>query len=182
MSECDCQSAGWCSRFTRQMTLREWELCSGKCPRERPCPSDELLAAYRGQWAVEAAPWPLARLWRFRQWLRAKRPKVRRGLRFARALLRHALAGFPRASPADVEFRRSICGPCFWRDREKDECSQCGCNLGGVKLLPNKLKMAGESCPMWNPETRPGQYWGPVPGMTIWVRMWRRLWRKVTGR
>lgn len=112
-----------------------------------------------------------------RAWAKLRK-EIPRWSRFARAVLRHALAGFPRASPADVDFRRSICGPCFWRDKVKDECSQCGCRLGGQKQLIAKLAWAGESCPMYDPVKRPSEYWGAVKGETIF----RRLWRKVTGR
>jgi hypothetical protein len=31
------------------MTLREWELCSGNCPPERPC-SKETSERYRAMW------------------------------------------------------------------------------------------------------------------------------------
>lgn len=101
---------------------------------------------------------------------------ARRLLRFALALARHALAGFPRATDAEVAARDAICGPCCWRNRERDICTRCGCNLGGMKHLPNKKRMAKEQCPLWDPVRRPGEYWGPVPGETIWRRLW--LWLK----
>lgn len=41
---CQCPDPGFCSVRQRHLTRREWELCSGNCPPERPCP-DELRAA-----------------------------------------------------------------------------------------------------------------------------------------
>ena len=38
-----------------------------------------------------------------------------------------------------------------------------------------KLGWARERCPLYDPEKRPGEYWGPVSGVTIWTRLWRRL-------
>lgn len=43
MSECVCSGPGKCPRFSREMTERTWELCSGNCPPERPCPEDVRL-------------------------------------------------------------------------------------------------------------------------------------------
>lgn len=108
---------------------------------------------------------------------RAMRRKTQRLRRFAASAARHVLRGFPRACAADVAARRSVCGPCMWRDRETDTCTQCGCHLGGRKDLIAKLAWAGEKCPLYDPVTKPGEYWGPVQGSTIWRRAFRRVLR-----
>ena len=37
---CVCEAPGFCERFVQPMPGRLWELCSGKCPAERPCPDE----------------------------------------------------------------------------------------------------------------------------------------------
>src|SRR5262245_34249619 len=37
MNPCECPGPGFCNRYQRRMNIRQWELCSGKCPPERPC-------------------------------------------------------------------------------------------------------------------------------------------------
>lgn len=101
--------------------------------------------------------------------------KVIRARRFIIAVSRHIAGGLPTTVSSDVVFRRAICQPCIWRNTNTDECSQCGCNLGGEKKLISKIAWAREQCPLFDPEVRPGEYWGPVQGETIWVRLWRRV-------
>lgn len=112
------------------------------------------------------APLPL-----WKRFTAAARDKWRLLSVFVRALLRHVTAGLPQASPADVAARRAICNPCCWRDKEKDVCTKCGCTLGSEKHLVAKLVWAKERCPMWDPEKRPGEYWGSVRGESIFRRL-----------
>lgn len=93
--------------------------------------------------------------------------RLRRVWTFAKAAVRHTLAGLPRATAEDVAIRRRICHPCIFRDRERDECMQCGCSLGDERKLITKLAWAREQCPM--------EYWRSVPGVTVFFRLYKRL-------
>ena len=154
------------------MLGRLWELCSGKCPPNRKC-STEQSESYRAAWDIAKRSIVVRVRWRLSQYIGAIH--WRRYLRFLQAVLRHVLAGLPRASAADVAARRAICDPCFWRDRKTDTCTQCGCRLGGKKELVAKLSWAGEKCPLYDTAKRPGQYWGAVKGETVFRRLLRLL-------
>src|SRR5204863_206835 len=45
---------GWCERWRLRMGTREWELCSGRCPSERPCDAGQV-AEYRVEFARRSA-------------------------------------------------------------------------------------------------------------------------------
>lgn len=176
---CRCKTAeegARCMRAGVRMVGWLWELCSGNCTAQRPCPGDMSLI-YRALWDSIYGGWYNWIWWRVwwapRQWF--SRTSVKRYLTFAQAALSYVLAGFPCATDAEVTFRRATCDPCFWRDKEKDQCTQCGCHLGGKKELVAKLAWATEQCPLYDPVKRPGEYWGPVKGETLWRRWWRRL-------
>ena len=96
------------------------------------------------------------------------------------ALAQHALNGFPHATAEEQSIRRAVCGPCWRRDKVKDVCTICTCRLGESGILPNKVRWAGEQCPLYDPakHTEPHHLWGPVKGERIWTRWWRRM----TGR
>lgn len=46
---CICPAPGYCERWQRTMTGRVYELCSGRCPPERPC-SGKVSSMYRAMW------------------------------------------------------------------------------------------------------------------------------------
>ena len=168
MSEkCLCDKSGYCPRFKRQMHRRQYEICRGGT-------TDGLPVVLRNRWLALWAGRPL-RGWVLYDRFSATRIRLYRLLRFAQAVLRHVAAGLPRASAAGVAARRAVCEPCFWRDKDKDQCNQCGCHLGGRKELVAKLAWAKERCPLYDPAKRPGEYWGPVPGEALWRRLLRRL-------
>lgn len=52
---CECEGPGPCPRYGRDMSNRLWELCSGRCPPERPCP-DDVRAKYRASWSRGQRP------------------------------------------------------------------------------------------------------------------------------
>ena len=54
--DCHCNQPGWCKTYKREMLGRLYEICSGKCPTERPCPHPDYIAMYKEQWAREADP------------------------------------------------------------------------------------------------------------------------------
>jgi len=108
-------------------------------------------------------------------------PRVRRYLRFGWAFLRHVAANLPHATEEQQAARRAICGPCWRRNKETDECTLCGCRLnsqGGKKKLASKILWAREQCPMWEPEQGRPWGWGPEKGETIW-RRWLRFLRRI---
>ena len=184
VEKCRCDGPNReCRRAGLPMVGRLWEICSGRCPSERPCTISQS-ENYRRYWDSNEqvstnSPHPYhSRIYlRLQLWWRINKAKRRRYLRFLQAVLRHVLAGLPRASAADVEARRRICDPCFWRDKKTDTCTQCGCRLGGKKELVAKLSWAGEKCPLYDVVKRPGQYWGAVKGETVFRRMCQLLSR-----
>lgn len=97
-------------------------------------------------------------------------PRLRRLGRFLLAICRHIIHGLPTASPEDQAARWAICEPCEWRDKEKNSCKQCGCNLQPGQML-SKIRWAGEQCPLLG--NRPGPWWGKVEGEKVWARAWR---------
>lgn len=161
------------------------ETCA-RCPWPNHAPLTEEEAASRQRQmeeatAAAAAFYKVKRKWQWRKRLAELRLKASRWLRFAHALARHTMAGLPHASTADQAARRAICNPCWRRDKDKDECTLCGCSLAGhsgKKNLLSKIAWAREQCPEFDPVKRPGQYWSAVPGENIWVRLWRWLLRK----
>lgn len=154
-----------CRRARTKMIRPLWQLC-------------QRSEAHRELW--DSLQFRLA-------WIRSVVQRIqslpwKRYTRFTQAVLRYILAGLPRATAADVAFRRGKCDPCIWRDRKTDSCNQCGCHLGGKKELLSKLSWATEKCPLYDPVKRPGQYWGPVKGETIWRRGWNKLVSFFLGR
>lgn len=51
---CACAGPGYCPRFQREILGREYEICSGQCPSERPCPPPAEQAAHRRRWQLDA--------------------------------------------------------------------------------------------------------------------------------
>lgn len=172
---CQCPNSGYCERFGRPMTQRTWEICADRCPPENPCLPPNDSESYRKLWegpkgkeiaaAVNYVP-PPPRWW-YRYWT------------FTRALWRHVRHGLPTASPADRAARWAICEPCEYRDRDKNQCRQCGCSLPPGQML-SKIAWAGESCPLLG--KRAGPWWGPVAGEKVWTRAARWLQEKETMR
>ena len=64
-TECQCEreklfapeNGRWCETFKRQMSLRDWEICSLQCPLDRPCFPD-MRDRYQAAWKGEPAPKP----------------------------------------------------------------------------------------------------------------------------
>jgi hypothetical protein len=125
---CQCQGAGDCSILGRSVSLREYELCSGKCPAERPCDD-----GYRLRWIARhhgAAP---------------QSPGMIEKLgHFAEAFLKHAATGFAHVEEAEYQQRLAICEAC--PKLQAGVCTQCGCATAGKVLA--KARWASESCPL----------------------------------
>jgi hypothetical protein len=54
---------------------------------------------------------------------------VSKGISFGKALVSHALAGFPKCSETDYHKRMEICNQCELFNREKQSCLKCGCRM-----------------------------------------------------
>lgn len=67
---------------------------------------------------------------------------------FAKSLLFHVWAGFPKSSQAQINERYAICQQCEMFDSNKSQCLVCGCNLGTQKIFLNKLAWADQECPL----------------------------------
>jgi hypothetical protein len=51
--ECICTEPGMCTRYLRYVSLRNIEICSGKCQRPNfPCPSEENRKKYIQHWTT----------------------------------------------------------------------------------------------------------------------------------
>jgi hypothetical protein len=145
MDDCRCQSEGWCERFGRYMFGREHEICSGKCPPERPCPPEDVraftLATWAQSWGAPVEGGAKA-IQAFRQ------PTLRQRLAsYVEALRRWRKAGKPRRTPEQIAVLRATCHACpYWNDG----CTICGCSdnqwLRGVLGMAKKMKMATEPC------------------------------------
>ena len=75
---------------------------------------------------------------------------------FAMSAARHAVAGMPRATEAQVSERFAICQHCEHFDGKS--CQKCGCPVTRDRLFISKLAWAGEKCPVGK--------WGPVSHLT----------------
>jgi len=156
---CDCIGAGWCERFRRSMTQRDYELCSntcpGGCPRE---PNDS--ASYRDYWAAQTqkdrrheSPEEAA-----------KPPSLTQQLTSAAiAYTRWIVAGCPRPTLEQLTDRLAACNTCphlIGRDGGEKRCGLCGCPINKVAHLfgtverPGKAEMATEVCPDTLPRWR----------------------------
>ena len=185
---CQCPAEGWCPAYKREMLGREYEICSGHCPPERPCPSDSSTNAHKARWTAQVSYWSLLR-WRwlkFSNRLELIKTPLRRLKLFASALLRHVLAGLPHATIEEQAIRRRICTRCSQFDADRDECKACGCKLGaeqGKRKLIRKILWAGEACPLWQESgprpacmpSAPEGGWGPANGVSLFRRIRNRL-------
>src|SRR5262249_46062382 len=136
-----------CTRFGRPMTLREYELCSNRCPAERPCNSEDG-ERLRTHWDAIAADPKLLE----------EKPAIespgllRKGFNFLKAQVEHTLHGRPKASEEEVRVRLEICESCPSElfDPKTRSCkhTSCGCRMD------EKVTYADMECPMkhW-PET-----------------------------
>lgn len=73
-------------------------------------------------------------------------------LNFTKAATKHALAGSPKCTDAQIHQRYEICKGCEFF--QNNICTKCGCNLVREKIYMNKLAWADQSCPIGK--------WGPV--------------------
>lgn len=172
MRDCNCPDPALCRRLRIHISGTLWERWTCQCPPERPC--DEVTCA-KWRLALESSVEKRRPLTPEGHHPDAQRPrwvKVRRLLRFAWAMLKHAAAGWPKIRPEDQAARRAVCLPCTHRDKETDQCTKCRCNTGaGKRHLIEKTAIPGEQCPVYGKEE--GPWWGPVKGETVWARLWR---------
>jgi hypothetical protein len=145
-----------CNRAGIPMVGRMWELCSGKCPAERPCTA-LMSEQYRALWDGKVPPTPTNsgetgklqitvpqakpgtkknKLWKFMGQMYS----------YLEAHARWKLAGSPVPSPEQLAEREAACKSCPYYDVLKDGCKVCGCGLDGGSL-DEKRRMATEMCP-----------------------------------
>lgn len=74
---------------------------------------------------------------------------------FAKAILEHALAGFPMVSQEIYKERLAACGSCSFFEAVEARCFKCGCSM------KEKAWMAEQQCPLEGAEKR----WGAVDGV-----------------
>ena len=68
---------------------------------------------------------------------------------FFKSLWFHIVAGLPKCTQEQINFRFSICkNECEWYNKEDSSCLQCGCNVSEKKIFMNKLAWADQQCPV----------------------------------
>lgn len=71
---------------------------------------------------------------------------------FLKSLFFHVWRGFPKTTQKEIFDRYSICIDCDKFNRNKEECSVCGCSINKKRQFFNKLAWADQECPegKWN--------------------------------
>lgn len=69
-------------------------------------------------------------------------------INFAKSFTNHVKNGSPKSSQKLINTRYDICLVCSSFDKEKDECSVCGCNVNRKKIFMNKLAWQDSKCPL----------------------------------
>lgn len=67
---------------------------------------------------------------------------------FLKSLLFHVQAGLPKSSKAQIQERYSICIACEKYNKERSECTVCGCAISNKSIFLNKLAWADQECPI----------------------------------
>lgn len=150
MGDCHCEGPGWCDTYKQDMPGRFYEVCSGKCPPERPCPPPERVAKYKTKWRRQALWWGFLRV-----------------PHFLLAALRHTLNFCQNVPEAVYRKRVQACltlggdRPCasFRGSAEDPGCGRCGCR--GLKW-----RWASERCPLEPPAW---DVWKPAPVLVFAV-------------
>lgn len=109
-----------------QVGIRFYELCSGKCPPQRPC-RDGISEQIRHKWDLEAAarggnPIELPAQ-------PASPPIAQQVVTFATEYALWVKAGKPRRSLEMIEQIRDICRACDQFNATDGNCNACGCGM-----------------------------------------------------
>lgn len=142
---CSCPDPALCERLGQHVHGRMYELYTGDCPPERPCPPEQS-AAYRRLLDGDAEA------------VKTGRPPPslsQQVMGFTNAMARWVAAGRPRPTAEQLAERQTICRTCVHRVVEGDIelCGLCGCHLAGEPILlgmmerPGKAEMSTEICP-----------------------------------
>jgi hypothetical protein len=79
-------------------------------------------------------------------------PFHKRVFNFAKAAVKHAMAGSPQCTEEEIQTRLEICRQCelFKSYGDGGICSHdnCGCNLKAEQIYLNKLAWADQECPV----------------------------------
>lgn len=62
------------------------------------------------------------------------------------------MSGLPKSTLEEINQRYSICIQCDKFDKQKSQCTICGCNITRKSQFLNKLAWADQECPIgkWN--------------------------------
>jgi hypothetical protein len=66
---------------------------------------------------------------------------------FLKSLFFHIRSGLPKCTQSEILYRYNICIPCDEFDKQKSQCSVCGCNISKKSQFLNKLAWADQECP-----------------------------------
>ena len=122
---------------------REWELCTGNCPPERPCTSEQVIQYQQHYAAIMEDP------------SNEQEPSfLDQVMSFGKAFTKHAVNGFRQVTEEEYQRRLSICTGnetiprCeYYRDEYPGgQCGKCKCGLKG-KIVA-KLRWSSEGCPL----------------------------------
>jgi hypothetical protein len=155
---CKCKTleeGSACKRRCLPMTgERWWELCSGKCPPERPC-NQEDSDAVRAHCDGSRLPAPPPHV-------PTKAELLARFLQAIATEIKWRATGGRGPTVEEKAIRRAHCDACKpHHDPETDSCTYCGCYLEAhlfhLPPIPlGKLDCSCQSCPL--------SLWGAVAG------------------
>lgn len=129
---CQCSEPGHCPVFDKPVMGRWFEHCKGT--------SGVASEKRQNFLAILAGLHPTA----------VKVPNaLEKAANFTGAAVRAFQEGFRKVPPEVEQARRQHCNACSYRDKEKDECTLCGCPLSGQRVLGNKLELATERCALY---------------------------------
>jgi len=171
---CRCSGPGQCERAHRKMSQRDYELCSGNCPPERPCTPETSVAMRRlwdtgppVQYREPVVPINMASEGSVR--IEIQEPGLaQKMVNFKSAYQKWVEAGKPLTPPEERARRWAICEACEFRDKQKNTCKWCGCPLEAAGFFasmlgaPAKIDMATEGCPALDVDGKPAPRWLPL--------------------
>lgn len=67
---------------------------------------------------------------------------------FLKSFWFHIYNRFPKSTQKEINYRYNICINCDSYNKNKSECSECGCNINNKKIFMNKLAWADQKCPL----------------------------------
>jgi hypothetical protein len=143
VAPCHCttaEEAKTCNRAgLNSMGTRLFELCSNKCPAQRPC-KEGLSEAYRKLW--DSPEYKESRLMAQQQESLPQKPSLfQKAASLTKSMMGWVGTGFKTRTEKEQEAILDICRKCDKFNPTAVSCSLCGCNM------PLKVRLANSKCP-----------------------------------